>query len=204
MILSECTNPDGTVKAHTSRQFRFAGAAPSDTTTTLLLNDIVLLPPQPLTLRVGVASRLLERAGTVQLHLEVPDPTDARLQLSGIAVGIVGFSPPAMNGDDISSLLPFQPTATRTFTPQDSLRVFGMAFWRSSATATVTVAIKAVSSSVSQPVLQISPGLRSGRQATFDATLILAGLQSGPYVIEILASLGGGKSVKREIPILVR
>jgi VWFA-related protein len=195
---------DAKVKARSSRQLRFAGTAPSDQPVTLLIDDLIELPPQPITLRIGLASQQLGRAGTVQMAVDVPKPADSRLQLGGIAIGVAGVAAPALNAAAIKSTVPFQPTTARVFAATDSLRVFGRAFWRSKDAAVVTVGIKAIPASLKQPALVTSPGISGGQDAAFDATVPLAGLAPGRYVLEIAARLGSGKPVTREVPLTVR
>jgi VWFA-related protein len=85
-------DPDARVRARSTRELRFAGTAPPRPSVPLLLDDVVELPTEALTIRVGVASRALGRAGTVQLPLEVFDPAGDPLALRGIAVGVAGPS----------------------------------------------------------------------------------------------------------------
>lgn len=197
-------DPDAKVKASSERTLRFKGTAPDLNPVTILIDDVVDLPSGPLTLRIGVASRALGKAGTVQMPLDVPKPSDDRLQLSGIVIAVAGVPAPAMNAAAIASLVPFQPTTARTLAATDTLRVFGRAFWRARDTAVVTIAIKTVPASLKQPTLTMSPGVKGGQEAAFDATVPLAGLAPGRYVLEITGRLGSGKPVTREVPFAVR
>jgi hypothetical protein len=123
-------DPDARVKARTIRQLRFAGAAPAQDAVTVLLDDLVELPSDALTIRIGVASQQLGRAGTVHLPLIVPDPTAGDVQLSGVAIGRGGPPAPALNAGSIARAVPFQPTTARTFSQGETVRGFGRAFWR--------------------------------------------------------------------------
>jgi VWFA-related protein len=197
-------DPDAKVKASSERTLNFKATVPGRNVMTLLVDDAVDLPSQALTLRVGVASRALGKAGTVQMSLTVPKPSDGHLQLSGVVIGVSGADAPAMNAGTIESLVPFQPTPARTFVAVDTLRVFGRVFWRSKEAATVTIGIKGVVASVDQPVLTVTPGIKGGRQGAFDAMVPLRGLAPGRYVLEITGRSTSGKPVTREVPFTVR
>ena len=197
-------DPDGKVKATQSRQLKIAGGAPDVRSVSLLLDEVLELPAQRLTLRVGVASQQLGRAGTVQLPIDVPNPGDARLQLSGIAIGKAGSNALVLNADILKPVVPFQPTTTRTFAATDTLRVFGRAFWRDKADAAVLISIKNVPGSLIEPALIRSPGIKGGQQASFDAGVPLARLSPGSYLLVVTAQLKDGKVVTREVPFTVR
>jgi len=194
-------DPDGKVKATSSQHLKFAGNAPNDQPIMLLLDAALELPSQPLTLRVGVASQQLGRAGSVQMSIDVPNPSDAKLQIGGVALGVVNASPPALNGKSIAPLIPFQPTTSRTFTASDTLRVFGRAFWKSKGTAAVTISVQGAAAA--QTRLTTATGAKGGEEATFDATLPLSGVTPGNHTIEIVATVNG-KSLRREVPITIR
>lgn len=197
-------DPDAKIKASSGGTLRFNGAVPNTQTATVLINDVVDLPPQPLTLRVGVASGALGKAGSVQLSVDVPNFSDDKLHLSGIALGLNGVSPSALNANAIESLVPFQPVATRTFAPTDTLRVFGRVFWRSKDPAVVTTRIKDVPASLTQPALAMSPSPKGGQTGAFDAVVPLAGLTPGRYVLEVTVQLPGGKPIMREVPFAIQ
>ncbi|HEX5217538.1 MAG TPA: VWA domain-containing protein [Vicinamibacterales bacterium] len=194
-------DPDGKVKATSSQHLKFAGTAPNDQPIMLLLDAALELPSQPLTLRVGVASQQLGRAGSVQMPIDVPDPSDAKPQIGGVAIGVVGASPPALNGKSIAPLVPFQPTTSRAFAASDTLRVFGRAFWKSKGAAAVAIGV--VGAAVAQTRLTTATGVRGGQEATFDAMLPLRGVPPGTHVIEIVATVSG-KTIRRDIPITIR
>jgi VWFA-related protein len=197
-------DPDGKVKATQSRQLKIAGGAPDARSVSLLLDEVLELPAQRLTLRVGVASQQLARAGTVQLPIDVPNPGDARLQLSGIAIGVAGSKALALNADILKSVVPFQPTTTRTFAAADTLRVFGRAFWRDKGEAVVMISIKNVPGTLIEPALTKSPGVKGGQQVVFDADVPLARLTPGSHLLVVTAELKDGKVVTREVPFSVK
>jgi VWFA-related protein len=199
-------DPDGRIKASSDRTLRFTGAVPDSNDAPMLIDDVVELPSQPLMLRIGVASRALGKAGTVQIPIDVPPLSDERPQLGGIVLGLAGVSTPAMNVAAITPVVPFQPVTTRTFAPTDTLRIFGRAFWqaRSNDAPVVTILIKPIPARLTQPKVTMSPERSGGREAAFEDTVPLAGLAPGRYVLEIAARLGRAKPVIREVPFSVR
>jgi hypothetical protein len=197
-------DPDGKVKSTISRQLKIAGGAPGAQSVSLLLNEVLELPPQRLTLRVGVASQQLARAGTVQLPIDVPNPGDARLQLSGVSIGVAGSKALALNADILKPVVPFQPTTTRTFAVTDTLRVYGRAFWRDKAEAEVMISIKNVPGTLRQAALSALPGIKGGQQGAFDAEVPLKQLAPGSYLLVVTAQLKGRGVVRREIPFVLQ
>jgi VWFA-related protein len=198
---------EGKVKAKVEQGRGFTGNAPEGrAVVTFLIDDAIDLPSEPLTVRVGVASRALGRTGTVQLPVEVPR-ADGRLAISGLAL-TSDDQPPigAMAKDLIADLVPFQPVVARSFAISDSLRVFGRLFWDSrDETVVVIVAVANARREVQPPVLTLT-GTASGnrRQAELDTTLRLADLAPGSYVLRVSAKLANGQTAVREIPIQIR
>jgi hypothetical protein len=136
--------------------------------------------------------------------MDVPNASDPRLQLSGVALGVVGTRQSAMNAQFLTAVVPFQPTTSRTFAATDTLRVFGRAFWRDKAEAAVTVAIKGAPETLQQVALSALPGIKGGQQGAFDAEVPLRPLVSGSYLLVVTAQLKSGKPVVREVPFAVR
>jgi hypothetical protein len=155
-------------------------------------------------LRIGLSSRALGKAGTVQMPVEVPKPSDDQLQIGGIALAVAGVSAPAMNAAAMASLVPFQPTPGRAFASTDTLRIFGRLFWRSKDTPVVTIAIKTVPASLKNVAVRLSPDAKGHQEGAFDTTMALAGLTPGRYVLAITGKLGTAKPVTREVPLVVR
>jgi VWFA-related protein len=198
---------DGKVKASVEQNRSFTGTAPDNQDAVkFLIDDAMDLPSQALTLRIGVASRVLGRTGTVQLPVDVPK-AEGRLAISGLAV-TSDDQPPigVMSKELIADLVPFQPVLTRTFAVSDTLRVFGRVFWESrDASADVNVEIGSARSGVSK-TLTVAGAVISGnrRQGELDATLRFAELAPGNYVLRVTARIGSGQSATREIPITLR
>jgi VWFA-related protein len=202
-------DPDAGVKASSSHTLHVSGAAPATGEATFLIDDLIDLPAQVLTLRIGVASRALGRTGTIHLPLTVPALAAHDLQMSGIAIGTAApGAEPALDAGALRDVLPFQPTVSRAFAPSDTLRLFGRLFWGAADTAaTVTIAIRRDGKVVGRPrMLAVDGAVSAPRRSTavLDTTLPLAGLSPGAYVLTIAAHLSAGKTAVREIPFTVR
>jgi hypothetical protein len=179
------------------------------TTVSILINETITLPAQPLTLRVGVASQSLGRAGTIQLPIEVPKSSDAKLQLGGVVIGFADFGrESALQRELINSLVPFQPTTTRTFKAADTLRVFDRLFWGSKdATVDVTLTITGPST-IAPQVLHVTgaPAATnaSHREGTLTALVPMKGFVPGAYVMHVEARLANGQTSRRDVPFEVK
>jgi hypothetical protein len=203
-------DPDAKIKASSERALHFTTTVlEGATTATFLVNDAILLPSQPLTLRVGVASQALGRAGTIQFPIEVPKPSDSKLQLGGVSIGYADFGrQAALRGEVIKPLVPFQPTTTRTFAATDTLRVFDRLFWGSKdADADVTLTITGATGLTPQVVHVTgtpAAGNASHREGTLTALVPLKDLAAGAYTLRIEGKLANGQTARRDVPFEVK
>ncbi|MEX2271133.1 MAG: VWA domain-containing protein [Vicinamibacterales bacterium] len=199
-------DPEAKVKASSEHAFTFKAQPINADHVTFLVNGLIELPAQPLTLRMAIASRSLGRAGMVQLPIEAPKRDESRLQMTGIAIGLEGSGEPALGGDVIRALVPFQPTTTRAFAAADTLRIFTRLFWESNAShqADLTFGVRGPSAIPSRtlPLSAIADGNR--RQAAFETTLSLQKLVPGDYVLHVEARLPDGQTARRDVPFRVR
>jgi hypothetical protein len=201
-------DPDAKVKASSAHALHFTGTTPSQSAVTFVVDDLIELPSQALTLRVGVASQALGKAGTIQIPIEVPRPSDGRLQLGGVVLGFAGPArQAAMRAETLTGVVPFQPTTTRTFAATDTLHVFVPLFWASKdRSATVRLAVRRGDAVVGQRTEPVTSTATTGdhQQATFTGNLPLTGLTAGNYVLAVEARLANGQAAKREVAIDVR
>ena len=198
---------DGKLKAQTRRAFHFTATPKPGTGVTYAIDETMDLPAQPLTLRIGVASQALDRAGTIHVPVEPIDPAHNDLQLSAVAIGFDGpareaFVPPGR----FEQLVPFQPTTTRTFAPADTLHVFARAFWAGKEPPPqAVVSVTDEPSSSPRPAAVTSlPAAGNHRQATLEATLPLGGLTPGTHTLAVTARLAGGHTATRNIAFEVK
>jgi hypothetical protein len=194
-------DPDAKPKAASSRTHHFTGTAPPAGVVSFLINETIVVPQQPLTLRVAVGSQALGKAGMIQVPIEMRRESKG-LTLGGIAVGFAGpLREAAMAPDAFDNLIPFQPTTSRAFATADVLRLFGHVYWKDKSTKpmvalTLTGAAGTVTST---PVLSEIKAASDQQDAVIAAMLPLNGLASGKYHLAVSATLPGGKPVTRDI-----
>jgi VWFA-related protein len=198
-------DPDAKVKLKATRPMRFVGSAPGTGDITFLMDDVIELPAQALTLRVGVASQALGKAGTSQIALEIPKISDGKLHMSGVAIGLAGSPRQAvMNAALIAQLLPFQPTTSRQFTSADALRIFARFFWKGDGQPTVTVSVTGPGTLTPPVTLTPEPADAGRHQAAIDTVVPLNNLPPGTYHLTLDARLPNGQSVHRVIAFEVK
>jgi VWFA-related protein len=199
---------DAKIKASIGRTHHFAGPVPASGAITLLVNERLEVPDQPLTLRIALGSQALARTGTVQIALDMPK-VSKDLSLGGFAV-TAGAPPsaPVMMSDVFEGLIPFQPTTARVFAADDVLQVFGHVYWKDkkvpavAMTVTTVAGARVATSPAPQVVAQTPNGAR--QDAIVTATLPMAGLAPGRYYLTIQAAWPSGKPVSRDIVFEVR
>lgn len=199
-------DPDAKIKASVTHNWHVTGRPAPDHTLTVRLDDVLELPAQPVTLRIGVASLVAGRSGTIQLPLDVPNPTHGKIQVGAVVIGLVTANPGLVAGfDAVRPLLPFQPTTTRTFTMADTVRVFAPIYWSTKdGTAEVTVAVSGDhASSPGHVTVTAGPGPSGRSAATVDVTLPLKDLGPGPCTIGVTAHLPSGAEAGRTIPCAI-
>ena len=201
-------DPGGKIKAQSTREMRVSGTAPPSGPLTFLVNETIELPSQALTLRVGVASRVLGTAGTSQLLIDVPKLSKDRLEMSGVVLGLEGAErESSLDRSVLAPLVPFQPTLVRTFTQDDTLRIFGRVFWKGSDSPTVALSVTGHGVSQRQDVSLSSIAPEKGRRdATFDTTLPFkpVKLPQGRYQLAVNARLPNGQAASRIILFTVQ
>ncbi|MEX2271132.1 MAG: VWA domain-containing protein [Vicinamibacterales bacterium] len=197
-------DPDAKVKATAEHAFAFKAQPMDADHVTFLINGLIDLPPQPLTLRLGLSSRALGRVGMVQLPIHPPRISDSALHMSGIAIALEGRAEPALGGDLIRSLVPFQPTTARAFTAADTLRIFARTFWGSKDDSVqVTFGVSGPKDIAPLPISLAAAAEGNRRQATFETTLPLGGLPPGDYVLHVEARLPNKQTARRDVPFQI-
>lgn len=200
-------DPDGGVKAETHVPLHFSARTAGGPESTFLIDAAVELPSQSLALRVGVTSERLGRTGTTHVPVTVPAVRGDALQLGGLVLGLKGSSEPVLGEDAIATLVPFQPTTSRTFTPNDTLQFYAPMFWGSKdPSVEVTLAILRQGTNIGSRHLAATtsdlPGNR--HQASVTTSVPLAGLVAGDYVLELAARLPNGGVARSEVPFEIR
>jgi VWFA-related protein len=172
-----------------------------------VVHEIIELPPGPATIRVGVASRTLGKTGTVHVPVTIPNLARDRLATTGLLIGLADLKP-SPDVSRIADVLPFEPTASRTFKSDDVLQLAARLFWRArdGDLVTVTVAIKDGERVIrrSEQAVKGAPGVVRDREATWRADLALQGVPLGSYQLEVVARLRGGTTARQAVPISIQ
>lgn len=199
--------PDAKIKASFQREYQFTGTWKPTARGTFVMNEIIDLPTEPLTVRVGVSSTALGKTGTTHVEVDVLDYRDSEVQLTPLILGTSQYSLDAAVGlDTIRTLVPFQPATARTFSNTDTLRVFARVFWRTKHPNT-DVRVSVQGPTPVPPQTTSIAGLRAPTghtQGRFNTTLPLRGLTPGSYVLRVEAVHPNSKSFVREVPFEVR
>lgn len=202
--------PDAKIKSSLQRPITFTGAWKPSAKGVLVMSDIIDLPTEQLTVRVGVTSRALGKTGTTHVPVDVPNYLDNDLQLSPIVLGLDNndgnTSDAATSLESIRALVPFQPTTARSFSATETIRVFSRAYWRAndmSADVTMTITGPSPSSARHTTIAGEVPAL-GRRQGALDVRIPLTGLAPGAYVLRIDSHLTKGKPASRALPFTVR
>jgi VWFA-related protein len=196
---------DGKMKGSVRRSYHATArpVASTSSAVTYTINDVMDLPPQPLTLRIGVASHTLHKTGVIHVPVDVIRPSRSEIQISTVAIGFAG--PPredAVPADAFTKVLPFQPTTIRTFSPSDTLRVFVPMFWSGAEAASVSMSITQGHSVIMQRHDDVTP-IAGMRGASLGVTLPLVDVPTGSYILSVTA-LVNGRSARRDVAFDVR
>ena len=199
--------PDAKIKASFQRDYQFTGTWKATARGTFVINEVIDLPTEPLTVRVGVTSNALGKTGTAHVEVDVADYRDEDVQLSSLIIGTPQYSLDAAVGlDTIRALVPYQPATSRTFSNSDTLRIFARVYWRTKYPETeVRVSVKGPSPIPVQTTTVTGPRAPTGHtQGRFNTSLPLRGMTHGSYVLRVEASQAAGKPFVREVPFEIR
>jgi len=145
---------------------------------------------------VRVAAELPSGAGSVHAFVEVPDFRDAPLSISGLLLRVEPDEPAAPQ-DEIEGMLPFVPTARRTFARTDRVSAFvqiSQGSSRRDALAPVALRMRIIDArdrAVRDERLILAPSEFSKTRLTAPRlTLPVQSLPAGRYLLQLLASRG--------------
>ena len=172
-----------------------------------LVHELIELPPGPAVIRVGVASQALGKTGTVHIPVTIPNLGRDRLAMTGLVVGLKG-RPSSADSAKVAGVLPFEPTASRTFAESDVLQLAARFFWRArdGDTLSVTAAIRDGERTIrrAEQTIQGAAGTTGEREAAWQADLALHDITPGSYQLEVVARLRGGTMARQAFPIVLR
>jgi VWFA-related protein len=187
---------DGRVRGESRRTFQFS-ATPGDGPVSLLINDLMDVPGEPVTVRLGVISRSTDRHGSVHLPVVASPPDRSDVMFGGIMIGRADSGPAAAVLSELpAAAVPIQPLTSRVFEASDVLRVWVPVFWRhdTDAVPTVILRVRRADAVVTQHAASISPSTttRGISAAGAGLDLSLSSLAPGRYLLEAEALLHGG------------
>jgi hypothetical protein len=189
----------GAVVSHRAFHIAMTPTRPGDLP--FFVNDLIDLRPGVANLRVGVLSKATGKVGTVAIPVHVPNLGGDGLEMPSLIVGVEGAGVPSMPANELAGFVPFQPTLRRTFSAEDTLRIFAPLSWGGNGdAATVTVSVTGDGAGLKQTQSARASGAATGpRHATIDRVVPLAGLAPGDHVLTVTATLPGGKPVTRTV-----
>jgi hypothetical protein len=201
-------DPDARARLSFTRTWPVEVLAQPSRSLQIVMLEVVRLPAAALTLRIGVASRALKRAGTVQIGIDLSRSSDSIARVRG-ALLAGGPAPDVVLGHEtVRSLFGLQPTLDRTFAADGMLQVLVPIVWKAvEDQAVTTVTLRQADGKVVRqsqlPVVAHSHenGQREGHLRT---EVSLSGLQPGDYLLEIAVQLTGGPSDTHRIPLRLR
>jgi VWFA-related protein len=167
------------------------------------LVSALALEPGSYEIRVGTA--LSDgTAGSVHTFVDVPNFARESLSMSGVLLHVTPEEPSAPR-DEIDGVLPFAPTARRTFTRADTVSAFvqvSQGTSRKDALVPVAMAMHIVDAEdhvVRQQSSTLGPeAFASNRTANAKLAIPIAGLAPGQYLFE-LGATAGKKSAERVV-----
>jgi hypothetical protein len=106
------------------------------------VNEAVALPKGRMILRIGVSSRVLGKAGTVHLPVDVRSLTGQGPETTPLILGLVQTPDLVAHSEAIAEWVPFQPTTRRAFSRDQQLRVFTRVFTDAPATVQAELQLK--------------------------------------------------------------
>lgn len=186
----------------TSRRVDLAKATDEEGSEVLIRSQ---LRPGRYNIRIAVERASDAVTGTVDATVEVPDFAGERLSLSGVAIG-QGDGHRISGRQEIDGLLPFAPTAVRTFDAHDRVGALLRVHQGSKQPVAVTMTTS-ISDALGAVVLTrsnaIPPNTFASGEAEHRFELPLTTLAPGLYLLRFVAS-AGATNVQREVRFFIR
>ncbi len=165
------------------------------------------LAPGRYQLRLAAQSDLLDKSGSVYYDLEIPNFTREPVSLSGVLLSELG-GPPSFPAGALKALAPFDPTSRRSFERTDLVRAFFQVYQGGTGRLQpVELSIRIIDER-DTVVTRTSASLTADQFATSRAAdhgfeLPLTRLLPGRHLLTVEATRGG-RTVKRDVPFVVR
>ena len=164
------------------------------------LGLVSALALEPGSYEIRVATEVPGRAGSVHTFVDIPDFRQLRLSMSGVLLHVTPEEPVASR-DEIDDVLPFVPTARRTFTGSETVSAFvqvSQGTSRRDALQLVSLRLRIVDTTgttVRDQTGALPPAeFATNRTANVRLTLPLRELPSGQYLLCLEATFGGRRA----------
>ena len=199
---------DGRVRGETRRRFEFTGR-PGAEGVSVLINDIVDLPAEPIVMRLAVSSRATGLQGSVHIPIKAAAPNRADVMIGGVVIGRQSRPrPTVVLGALPNATIPIQPLTDRVFDAADVLSVWIPLFWRNDTEdePQTVVRLSRDGVMVHEQIAALSPVtvVRGIAQAGASLELRLASLEPGRYMVGAAATLPRGSTSTASLAFEIR
>jgi VWFA-related protein len=190
---------DARIRASGQNNVRVPTSRAGQNSFTVSINHALDLPNDAKIVRLVVASSALSRQGVVHLPVAVPVWPGQVLEVTPLVLGTSADPNRIVAGLGASArVLPFQPTTARTFTPGDRLQIFSRIYADTAADVTAELVVRQQGLAVRRAVVPLSRTSPSEPREC-RATLSLANLTPGRYILELVTETGLERVV-RQVP----
>jgi VWFA-related protein len=194
---------DARIRASGQNTVRVPTSRAGQPSFTVSVNHALDLPKDATIVRVVVASSALNRQGVVHLPVSVPLWPGQLLEVTPLVIGTSADPNRIVAGLGASArVLPFQPTTARTFTSADRLQIFSRIYADAAADVTAELVVKQQGLAVRRAIVPLSRSSASEPREC-RATLSLANLTPGRYVLELVTETGLERVV-RQVPFEIQ
>jgi VWFA-related protein len=195
---------DARIRASGQNNVRVPTSRGGEPSFTVSVNHALDLPKETRTVRIVVASSTLGRQGVVHLPVSVPVWPGQALEVTPLVIGTSRDPARIVAGLGTSArVLPFQPTTARIFRPGDRLQVFSRIYASASADVTAELLVTQQRLAVRRSIVPLSRDDAPADARDCRATVSLADLTPGQYVLEFVVE-SGFQRVRKQVPFEIK
>lgn len=163
-----------------------------------VITDSIEIPNSKVILRLGVVSRSLRRAGSIQMDIDEASIDKNSVRLDAISIGT---GEGVLSGGQIE-MARFRPNLSRAFAASAKVVLVGYLRWSTSARPTVSVSV--LGSAVKGNAQFPSQAPESGQgQSAFAVELPLDGMKAGRHDLEVIVANAGREVTKGVVHLLI-
>lgn len=198
-------DPDGKVMKSEPRSFHVSLGGATRDALTLSLDDALDLPKGKWSLRIGVSSRVLGTVGTVHVPVEIRDFAGSNPEASPLVLDLAsGATEVVGHPDVIAALVPFQPTTRRSFSPNQTVRVFSRVFSPKPGDVTAELRLTSGTRTVRTIPVRVTPPPSGGTARDCEASVILSDVPPGNYALQLIVRTPRGQVTPQPVGIEIR